>query len=104
MPANPFPSVPLCECEAEAILLVGWMFSICLVLILLILLMLHLYTKVKEFEPILVVFLFSLVIGITSLTVIDVPFAPWLQIFFILFQAVMFVLKALEYYYDKRGY
>lgn len=103
MPANPFPSDPLCECEAQAILLVGWMFGICLILILLILLMLYLYTKIKEFEPILIVFLFSLVIGVMSLSVIDIPFTPWFQIFFMLFQTIMFLLKAFEYYYSKRG-
>ena len=103
MPADPFPSDPLCECEAQAIMLVGWMFAICLILVLLIYLMLYLYVKIEEFEPMLIVFLFSLIIGTTSLSVIDIPFTPWFQIFFMLFQTVLFLLKALQYYYNKRS-
>jgi len=103
MPANPFPDILDCT-ESEAILLVGWMFAICLILVLLIYLMLYLYVKIEDFEPMLIVFLFSLIIGTTSLSVINVPFAPWFQIFFMLFQTVLFLLKALKYYYSKRGY
>lgn len=103
MPTNPFPSILETISESEAILFVGWMFAICLILVLLIYLMLYLYLKTEDFEPMLIIFLFSLVIGTMSLSVIDIPFTPWFQIFFMLFQAVLFLLKALEYYQGKRG-
>jgi len=99
---NIFSMIPVCESEIEAIILIGWMFASLLILVLLILLMLYLYTK-EEFEPILIVFLFSLFIGIMSLSLVNIPFTPWFQIFFMLFQTIMFFLKAFEYYYNKRG-
>lgn len=74
-----------------------------LILFGLIFLMLYLYVKTEDYEPILIVFLFSLIIGTMSLPIINFPFTPWFQIFFLLFQTVLFLLKALEYYNNKRG-
>lgn len=75
-----------------------------LILISLMVLMLFLHLKVRRFELILVLFLFSLVIGIYSLTKSMLPFFPYFQIFFMLFQTVLFVIKVIQYKQIKRGY
>jgi len=101
MPANPFPD---CASEAEAIIIVGYMFASMIIMIILIVFTLYLYFNTKEFLPILFVFLFSIVIGMTSFEGAFIPFTPWFQIFFVLFQTIFFVLKALNYYDDKKRY
>lgn len=65
------------------------------IIIVLLLLMLYLYLKARNFLIILVVYLFSLIIGISSLTTLYIPFTPFIQIFFILFQTVIFILTAI---------
>ncbi|GAH57233.1 unnamed protein product, partial [marine sediment metagenome] len=42
----------------------------------------------RLFLPILIVFLFSLIIGINSMSLEYIPFNPYVSIFFILFQSV----------------
>lgn len=86
--ANPFPE---CVCEATAILIVGYMFCSIIIMIFLLVLMIYLYTKTKEFLPILTLFLFSLLIGFTSMSINSIPFLPYFSIFFILFQSVLFI-------------
>ena len=93
MPANPFPD---CECEAEAIIIIGYLLASIIFIILLMVLMIYCYVKIKKFLPILVVFLFSIVIGMLSFSGSYLPFTPWFQLFFMLFQTIFFYLHVDE--------
>jgi len=99
------PKPPVCECEAEAIILTGWLLMSILMLVFLMVLMLFMYYSKKrsEFTPILIIFLFSIILGIGTIS-IQLPLTPYFQIFFMLFQTIFFVLAALDYYYKKRGW
>lgn len=73
------------------------------ILIILMSLMFFLYMKLKKPELlILVIFLFSLIIGIGALMNCNIPFTPYIQIFFILFQLSIFILTSLNYYKKKK--
>lgn len=96
--ADPFPE---CECYAQAIRVVGYMFASMATMIILIVLMIYFYMKVKEFLPILVVFLFSIVIGMVSFGGAFIPFMPWFQICFMLIQTVFFYLYLEENDYKR---
>ena len=75
-----------------------------LILILLMVLMVLVYMRLRVFLIILVIFLFSLVIGYYSLeTSADIPFSPYLQIFFMVFQTVFFTLTTIKMFYYKGG-
>ena len=65
-------------------------------IIFLFMLMIFCYLKVRIFIVILVIYIFSLVIGLSALNESIIPFTPYLQIFFLLFQSVFFILVALE--------
>lgn len=69
-----------------------------LFLIFLMILMIFIYMKVRIWLVILVLFLFSLIIGIYSLSLEYIPFNPYFSIFFILFQSVLFIKRSLEVY------
>lgn len=99
MPADPFPE---CECEAEAIRIIGFMFGTIIIMVLLLILMIYFYLKVRKFLPILVIFLFSLIIGMATLSSFVVPFYPWFNVFFILFQSVIFMLTSLDLYNEVK--
>ena len=64
--------------------------------IVLIALMLIAYVRFRIFLVILTIFLFSLVIGMESITVNDMPFTPFIQIFFMLFQTIFFILTVFK--------
>ena len=68
------------------------------VLIILMILMIILYLKMRLFLPILVVFLFSLIIGFNSIGIEYIPLNPYFSIFFILFQSVVFIETSLQQY------
>jgi hypothetical protein len=87
--ADPFPE---CVCEAEAIILMSYMFASMATMVILVLFMFYFYMKVKKFLPILITFLFSIVIGMTSFGGAFIPFMPFFQIFFMLIQTVFFYL------------
>ena len=59
-------------------------------------LMLILYIKVRVLLVILLVFLFSLLIGVLFLSVENIPFTPYIQIFFIFFQSIIFIITVIE--------
>jgi len=63
-----------------------------LILFLLMIFMLALYLKVRIFLIILIVFLFSLVMGVSALENGNLPFTPYIQNFFLLFQTMIFLL------------
>lgn len=68
------------------------------ILVILLVIMLILYLKMRVFLPILVVFLFSLIIGFNSISIENIPLNPYLSIFFILFQSVIFIETSLQQY------
>lgn len=70
-----------------------------MILLILMIVMVFLFTRKKVWLPILIVFLFSLVIGINSLGTPNFPFSPYFQIFFIVFQTVFFLLTSKDVYY-----
>jgi len=94
---SPFPEI---DCEAQAIILTGFAFFSILFLLILMVLMIYFYSrhKYQYFLPILVVFLFSLIIGFYSLASKGFPFTPYFQLFFMLIQTVFFILHALEFF------
>jgi len=62
-------------------------------------LMLVFYNKhtYSFFLPMLLVFLFSIVIGVSSIIESSIPFSPYFQLFFILMQFVLFILFIMEF-------
>ena len=89
MPVLPFED---CTLEAQAIIRMSYAGFSILILVLFIIFMVYLYQKVKKFLPELVVFLFSIVIGMLSISSLGIPYTPWIQIFFILIQGIFFYL------------
>lgn len=61
-------------------------------------LMLICFYKIRIFIFILTIFLFSIVIGVMSIAINETPFTPYLQIFFMLFQGIIFLKFSLEVY------
>lgn len=66
------------------------------VLIFMMVLMVYFYNKHKVFLPIITIFLFSLIIGITSLSIENFPFTPYFQTFFIVFQMIFLLLTTIQ--------
>lgn len=71
-------------------------------IILLFVIMIYCYLKIRIFLVILVIYLFSLVIGVLSFNESIIPFTPYLQIFFLLFQTTIFFLVAKEVFVDGK--
>ena len=71
-----------------------------LILFVLMGLMVFFYTRhaYMFFLPILSVFLFSLVIGVSSIAESNIPFTPYFQMFFLLIQTVFFMLHTFEFF------
>lgn len=91
------------EIEAVAIIDIGFMFAEILILTLFMIIMVYLYKKVKDGHlPIIIVFLFSLVIGFESLTHFHTHFSPYFELFFLFFQASFFVMSVLDYDKSKK--
>ncbi len=97
-PGNPFPPTII---EAEAITNIGLMFAHLFILVFFLLLMLYLFMKIVNFLPILVVYMFSLLVGIDSFTHLHTPFSPLFEIFFLMFQTTIFLLTAFNVYDNK---
>lgn len=64
-------------------------------------LMLLCYLKIRIPLVILFIFLFSLIIGILFLSVENIPFTPYIQLFFLFFQTIFLIITFLELYNDK---
>ena len=58
------------------------------------------YFKIRIFLIILVIYSFSLIIGMSALSETSIPFSPYLQIFFLLFESVIFLMTSIEVYSD----
>ena len=97
-PGNPFPPTII---EAEAITNIGFMFGHLFVLVFFMLLMLYLFMKIINFLPILVVYTFSLLIGMESFTHLHTTFSPLLEFFFLMFQTTLFLLASFNVYDNK---
>lgn len=101
------PPFPPTEIEAVAILNIGFMFADLFIIIFFIIFMIYLFNKLDSYKdslPILIVYLFSLLMGIESLGHIHTHFSPTIEIFFILFQTIIFLLASFKVYSDyKRG-
>ena len=96
-PVNPFPE---CESEAQAIIQMTYAGFSILIMVFLMVLMVYFYTRhtYKFFLPILTVFLFSIVIGMLSISSLGIPYTPWFQLFFLLIQSVFFIVNSLEFF------
>ncbi len=95
------PPFPPTEIEAEAITNIGFMFGHLFVLVFFMLLMLYLFMKIVNFLPILVVYTFSLLIGMESFTHLHTTFSPLLELFFLMFQTTLFLLASFNIYDNK---
>lgn len=61
------------------------------------------FFAVQEFFLIILcVFSFSLIIGMISIRDGSIPFSPYIQMFFLLFQSILFTIGSLEVYNDKK--
>ena len=65
-------------------------------------LMILLYVKYRWFVVILLVFLFSLVVGTISITDNILPFSPYLQMFFMTFQSIIFFITSTNLNKNKK--
>lgn len=90
------------DVEAEAITNIGFMFADILIFIILIVLMIYLYKKIESNLPMIVVFLTSLILGMEMLSHGHTHFSPMIEIFFLLFQTSIFLMKALESYKSSK--
>ena len=50
------------------------------------------YMKWRYFLVMITLFLFSIVIGMISIAEASIPFTPWFQIFFMVFETIFFYL------------
>lgn len=94
-PGNPFPPSVL---ESDAILNIGLMFGHILLLLVLLILMIYYSKRTKYYITIIVIYLFSLIIGFESFLHIHTPFSPMIEIFFVLFHTTLFIQSAIDYY------
>lgn len=60
--------------------------------------MLLCYAKFRIMLLVLVIYLFSLIIGVMFLEIDGIPFTPYIQIFFILFQTSVFIAVSIDFY------
>ena len=100
----PLPFEPT-EIEAIAIINIGLMYSYILFLIFFMSLMLYCYRKIKDILPIIVVYMFSLILGMDGFVHNHVltEFSPMFEIFFIVFQSIIFLLASLDYNENRKN-
>lgn len=60
--------------------------------------MVIMYMKVRIFLVILMIYLFSIILGINSLALEHIPLNPYVSIFFLLFQSAFFLQTCLDTY------
>ena len=73
------------------------------ILVMFIVLMLYIYKNIKEMLIIIIVYGFSLIIGIEYLAHGHPPFSPMIEIFFILFQSGVFLQSSIEYFENYKN-
>ena len=94
------PEFPFSGSEAEAIIELGLItFHFIIMLFLIVLLMYILIKNIKYgFLPSLIIFGFSILIGMTSLEHPHLPISPLVEIFFMIFQTSIFLLISFNEY------
>lgn len=92
------------EIEAIAIVNIGLMYSHILILMIFMVLMIYSYRKIKDILPIIVIYMFSLMIGMEGFVHqhILTEYSPILEIFFLIFQSSIFILASLDYYENRK--
>jgi len=88
--------------EAVAITNIGLMFAHFILIFVLIILMIYFSKRIKYYTVIIVIYLFSLIIGFESLAHPHIPFTPMFELFFIIFQTSIFIHIALDYIEFKK--
>lgn len=71
------------------------------VMLFLVMLMIFCYMKLRVFYIILLIYLFSIIIGVMALSDPYVPFTPYFQVLFILFQTMIFFADCLDTFSKK---
>lgn len=66
------------------------------ILFFLLVLMLIIHWKIRNWLFELIIFLFSIIIGLISMSNGNIPFTPYLQLFFIILQAFIFIQTTIE--------
>jgi len=64
-----------------------------LFILFLLILMIYLYGKMEGYWLMIITLMFSVIIGVISITNFDLPFTPYIQLFFILFQLIIVIFK-----------
>lgn len=98
-PGSPFPPTII---EAEAIIAVGVMFAHIFIILMLMILMIYYHKKLNMYPTIIIIYLFSIVVGIESFLHQHTPFSPIFEIFALLFQSSLFIQYAIEYYTNEK--
>lgn len=94
-PVDPFPDPVHAGQEIEFI---GIMVSELIIMLFLIVLIIYLHKKYKDYLPILITYLFSLLIGFVCLFNQLFPMYPYFHLFFIFFQTSIIILASFDYY------
>ncbi|MGM0496044.1 MAG: hypothetical protein ACQERX_05230 [Bacillota bacterium] len=66
------------------------------ILIFLMLIMVYLYKNMRVVALMMICLMFSVIIGVISITNWSLPFTPYLQVFFILFQLILVIVRTSE--------
>lgn len=93
-PGSPFPPTII---EAEAVIAVGVMFAHIFIIVLMMILMIYYSKKVRNYPTIIIIYLFSLIIGFESFLHLHTPFSPMIEIFLVIFNTSLFIQSALDY-------
>jgi len=78
------------------------MFAHILIILVMIILIIYAYRNLQDYLIIIIIYSFSLIIGMESLTHPHTPFSPMLEIFFLVFQSGIFILASLKFYESKK--
>jgi hypothetical protein len=65
-------------------------------IIFLMLTMIYCYKKMRIWVIMVLIYGFSLIFGMMSIMSFSVPFSPYIQMFFILFQTLLFITTSIE--------
>lgn len=74
-----------------------------LFIVFLTMLMVFCYLRMRVFVLMLIIFVFSLIIGVNSMSETIIPFTPYLQLFFLLFQTTLFVMVSIDTFKKSKG-
>lgn len=91
------------DLPAEAITNIGYMFADILIFFIFIILLIYSYKTFQDYLIIIIVYSFSLIIGIEGLTHLHTHFSPTFELFFLIFQSGIFLLSSLRMYESKKG-